>query len=423
MGDVLRGCFPHWAVCRAALVLGAYLGLVFVVSCMLCVAPAQALISTTGYARVASQAAFNAYTVSAASLSASSLSPAVAAASTGSVALRMVAGPLGWASLGVSAGLVLGQIYYSNAQVQAIRNAVGTTVFSIPGYTVPAGASIVSVVACPGDPGCIPGSDQFMEFHVPYAATPNQGCTDIGGWTMAGVITYYPTTYCYYRHPSANTATAAQSTVTPATPAQIQTYVGGLPATDPNSLPSNTTQVGVGVSPQAATSVVSQNVDPASLPTTVVPAATVSPTSVVVDPSAPAPAGTQTSTATSQTSTTATTTTTDPVTGVVTKTDTETAVSSCTAGQHDARTMGTILEQHLAIWKGSGIAGALSTLQTLSWPSTSPTYTLNSGLLGTFTFDFTAWNAIFVALRTLIIAGASFAAYRIVFVGGSGGAD
>jgi hypothetical protein len=46
---------------------------------------------------------------------------------------------------------------------------------------------------------------------------------------------------------------------------------------------------------------------------------------------------------------------------------------------------------------------------------------LNSGLLGTFSFDFTAWNGILVALRTLIIAGASFAAYRIIFVGGSGG--
>ena len=55
--------------------------------------------------------------------------------------------------------------------------------------------------------------------------------------------------------------------------------------------------------------------------------------------------------------------------------------------------------------------------------NSSPTYTLNSVLLGTFSFDFTAWNGILLALRSLIIAGASFAAYRIVFVGGSGGSD
>ncbi len=84
---------------------------------------------------------------------------------------------------------------------------------------------------------------------------------------------------------------------------------------------------------------------------------------------------------------------------------------------------GSILQTHIETWRGSGLAGALSTLQLLTWPSTSPTYTLNSGLLGTFSFDFTAWNGILVALRSLIIAGASFAAYRIIFVGGSGGSD
>ena len=422
MGDVLRGGLPGWAVCRAALVLSGYLGLVWALSLMMMLTPAQALISTTGYARVATQAAFNAYTVASSSLSASSLSPAVAAASTGSVALRMVAGPLGWASLGVSAGLVLGQIYYSSAQVQQIQNSAGTSVWSIPGYTLPTGGSIASVVSCPGHAGCVGGSDQFMEIQIPATSGPNGGCAPIGGWTLTGVVTFFPTTFCTLNHPSVNTSTTAQVTITPATPAQIQTYVGGLPATDPNSLPSNTTQVGVGVSPQAATSVVSQNVDPASLPTTVVPAATVSPTSVVVDPSAPAPAGTTTTNVT-QTTNTTTNSTTDPVTGAVTRTDTETAVSSCTAGDHDSRTMGTILQTHLTTWKGSGIAGALSTLQTLSWPSTSPTYTLHSALFGTFTFDFTAWNTIFIALRTLVIAGASFAAYRIVFVGGAGGSD
>ena len=37
---------------------------------------------------------------------------------------------------------------------------------------------------------------------------------------------------------------------------------------------------------------------------------------------------------------------------------------------------------------------------------------------GYFTFDFTAWSGMFLAIRSVIIAIAGFVAYKIIFVGG-----
>jgi hypothetical protein len=75
------------------------------------------------------------------------------------------------------------------------------------------------------------------------------------------------------------------------------------------------------------------------------------------------------------------------------------------------------LQDHLTVWQGSGLLSALNLLKTLSWPTAIPTYTLNSTLLGTFTLNFSAWSGMLTAIRAIIIAIASFVAYRIVFVG------
>ena len=214
---------------------------------------------------------------------------------------------------------------------------------------------------------------------------------------------------------------ATQGAASPATAQNVSNYLGGLPASDPNSPASNFDPVGAGVAPSSATKVVEFPINSTELQTQVVPATSVSPTDTVLDPSAEPGAG-PVSTTQTQSTTTTTTTTTNPDGSTTTQDDT-TTVSQCSSGQHDSRTLGTILQSHLTTWRGSCIAGALSTLQLLTWPSASPTYTLQSGLLGTFSFDFTAWNGILLGLRSLIIAGASFAAYRIIFVGGSAGAD
>ena len=121
----------------------------------------------------------------------------------------------------------------------------------------------------------------------------------------------------------------------------------------------------------------------------------------------------------STTTTTTTTTVTNPD-GSTTSTDTQTdtAPVQCSAGNHESRTFGGILQDHLDLWQGSGLLSALNLLKTLTWPTTIPTYSLQSNLFGTFTLDFSAWSGMLTALRSIIIAIAGFVAYKIVFVGG-----
>src|SRR5262249_37309089 len=155
----------------------------------------------------------------------------------------------------------------------------------------------------------------------------------------------------------------------------------------------------------------------------VVPASQVGPTDVVVNKDATSPAGpvpTQTSTQTStSTNTTTTTTITNPdgsTTTTNTTTETEEApVTACNTGNHEQRTFGGILQDHMELWKGSGLLSALNLLKTLTWPTTLPTYALQSSVLGNFTLDFSAWSGILTAIRSIIIAIAGFVAYRIIF--------
>jgi hypothetical protein len=143
----------------------------------------------------------------------------------------------------------------------------------------------------------------------------------------------------------------------------------------------------------------------------------VGPTDAVVDPNAPKPAGTENQSVT-QTTTTTTTTTTNPD-GSTTDTQQDSAVVSCSGGEHDGRSFGSILQTHITTWQGSGLLSALALLQTLTWPETLPTITFTSATWGTHQVDFNQWASVFTVLRTLTIAGAGFAAYRIIFVGNS----
>jgi hypothetical protein len=402
-----------------------YVGFIAVLGVMLCVTPAQALLSTTGYARIASQSSMNALNVAKRSLTLSSLSASIAGAGTGtSVAVRLVASGVGWPALGIAAGLVLAQVLLDSQQVQTIRANAAPGTLDIPGYPEPAGAGSIMCTAV-GVPSslCTSASTQIMTATTAACVSTAPWGTVPNGWANMGVIDFGPGgcqgSYVWGLKWLGSTNPA---TIIPGVPTQtnVSDYLGGLPASDPNSMESNTDHVGVGVAPSPASQVSEVSVSASDVATSVVPASSVSPTDTVFDASAPAPPGPVTTTET-QTSTTTTTTTTNPDGSTTTQEET-TAVSDCSAGQHDSRTLGTILQTHIETWKGSGIAGALSTLRTLTWPSASPTYTLNSGLLGAFSFDFTAWNGILVALRSVVIAGASFAAYRIIFVGGSGGA-
>jgi hypothetical protein len=399
---------------RAKLSLCLYMLLVEVVAIYLVVVPVYAFqvsSSTTGYVRTLN--ASGASAMFSASRPAQ-LSAVASAASAGgsSLAIRMVAG-LGWAGLGVAASLLLYQAYYSSADLAAIKTgATPPSTYSVPGFS----GNVVSVSACPGGPNCQAGYDQSM------TTTSSPGCSTPPGWAIvSATVNVYPSYTCDWLHPTASTASKATAVPGPVpTAQQINDWLTTLPSNDPLSLQSHTAVAGVGSSTQAADQVVSQPVDATSVTTQVVPATQVGVGDVVVNPNVPPPAGplpVQNGTQ-NTTSTTTTTTTTNPNGSTTTTTmETETAPVQCNAGNHEQRTFGGILQDHMDLWKGSGLLSALTLLKTLTWPTAIPTYSLQSNLLGIFTLDFSAWSGMLTAIRSIIIAIAGFVTYKIIFVG------
>jgi len=394
---------------------------------MACSAPVQAfqISSATGYARVVSQAAQQAYVASHRAQVISSLAPALSAAGAGSVAVRAVAGPIGWASLAVSAGLVIAGMLYTNQEIQQVKNNAATAagvepVISINGQSY--SGTISSGCASPPTIGCVQSlrqlngmsAQQCGTIPVPMSPNPPPGWTaQPVAWMMQpdgqSAACYNLYTITYNGANGGNLATSQPGT--PSTQ-QVQNYLTTLPSSDPLAPEKQIDPAGTtNPAPSGTSSTTDVPVSPAEMPTTVVPAKTVPPGSSVVDPNAPAP--TQQTQSTQQSSTTTTTTNPDG-----SQTDQSTATVSCASGQHSNRSFGSVLQDHYNVWSASGLLGTLELLKNLSWPTTFPTYTLHSAVMGTFTFDFNAWSGVINALRALVIAGAGFVAYRIIFIGG-----
>ena len=78
---------------------------------------------------------------------------------------------------------------------------------------------------------------------------------------------------------------------------EYQTYVGGLPAANPNSIESKTAPVGQGATAPAAENVTTLPVSPTEVVPTVKPASQVGPTDAVIDPECPCSSGATTSSA------------------------------------------------------------------------------------------------------------------------------
>jgi len=417
---------------RAKLSLCLYLLLVDVVGFYLVVFPAYAFqvsSSTTGYVRVASQAAVSTMLTAQRAATVASLATGISASTAGSVAVRLVASSVGWPVLGIVAGMTLAMYVYDQSKVAAIKAAAASPgPVTVPTYTgvLTGGGTCPGPAVCalwtnpvqyvtaahaPGAPGnCIQG------FGGPVAWLNGQGYSQWQWHVGIGACVAF-------RIAGAPNA-AVFGPSTPATTSQLQTYIGGLPANDPNSLESNTTLVGAQSQPIPSDSTSSLPVPDTGLATTVVPATSVQPTDLVVNPNANPPTGTVTTKTETQpttgTKTTTSTTTTNPdgsVTTTSTETGQDTAPVSCAAGNHEPRTFGSILQEHMDRWKGSGLLSALTLLKTLTWPTAIPSYSLQSNLLGTFTLDFSAWSGMLTAIRSIIIAIAGFVAYKIVFVG------
>ena len=383
--------------------------------------------SSTGYVRVATASAISAYQVAQRAAFTGALASAISAPTVASVAVRLATGPVGWGLLGVSAALTLASMYYSSQEVQTVKTAALAAqpqIVNIPNYAMPSNGTFYN--------GCTPltvGCVQILT--VPNGIPAGPGCgffpatsyplstgTPPAGW-VALQMSWTGLCNNHYQYTYNGTNAQYQGAVAPPsslTPSQAQAYINGLPAGNPNSIESQTNPLGLGVPAPAAETVTILPVSPTDVVPTVKPASQVSPTDVVIDPNAPPPAGPQPAVPSMQTTTTTTTTTTNPD-GSVTEQEASTSSVSCSAGNHDTRTFGSVLQDHLNQWQGSGLLSALTLLKTLTWPTAIPTYSLQSNLLGSFTLDFSAWSGMLTALRSLIIALSAFVAYRIIFVG------
>jgi hypothetical protein len=422
---------------RTKLGICLYMLLVDVVCCYLVVFPAYAFqvsSSTTGYVRVASQAAVSTMLTAQRAASVASLATGISASTAGSVAVRLVASSVGWPVLGIVAGMTLAMYLYDQTKVAAIKAAAAPPgPWSVPGYTNGFVGTTEMHAATAAFTAAYGGLYDFWmsTAYLPSPPAPNaftcQYQTMPNGWIGPYSAGQQMTGQCIYLHYANAAYNGSDPVIAPSSPAtqpQLATYIGGLPANNPLSVESNTTLVGAQSQPTPADSTSSTPVPESGLATTVVPATSVQPTDLVVNPNANPPTGTvttQTPTqSTTDTKTTTATTTTNPdgsVTTTSTETGQETAPVSCTAGNHEQRTFGSILQEHMDLWKGSGLLSALTLLKTLTWPTAIPIYSLQSNLLGTFTLDFSAWSGMLTAIRSIIIAIAGFVAYKIVFVG------
>ena len=421
---------------RKTITKGLYLLLTEMIAVYLIVFPVHAFqvsSSSTGYVRVATASAISAYQVAQRAAFTSAVASAISAPTAASVAVRLATGPVGWGLLGVSAALTLAAMYYSSQDVQAVKTAalaaappVGTQ-SNGSGSGLPAGA-VWNPASCVHP--CAFNAQQY--FYVDSVGESTTSCylgnnggtfTDPAwpGWVRSNASISGPTCRRNWIHKNDGTTTSSQQEIGFIPPSSLtlgeyQSYVGGLPAANANSIESKTVPVGQGATAPSAENVTTIPVSPTEVVPTVKPASQVGPTDAVIDPNAPAPAGPQPPVPSTQTTTTTTTTTTN-ADGSVTKQEDTTGSVSCSAGNHDQRSFGSVLKEHMNQWQGSGLLSALNLLKTLTWPSAIPTYSLQSNLLGSFTLDFSAWSGMLTALRSLIIALAAFVAYRIIFVG------
>lgn len=419
MALVFSRLFSDRPPLRAILALSGYAALLYTVAVSLCLWP-QLTFAATGYSRIMTVSQFQTMMLARHASQVSAAAHAIALSGPGtSVAVRTVTAATGWPGLAIGAGLVLAQLYLSAQQVQDIKNAAappGTR--DIHNYLEPAGAQLHQ---CPPGPACQPGWEEYLIVDTPGPDGNWVGCR------LESVGAPPPGWNGWFSGPGPHTCLAFRFTGNPnpsqdpepqvATSPDIQNYWNQHP-TDPNSPAANTTPVGSGQQATDATTIINDPVTPNDAPTTVVPSNHVPDGSVLIDPDATPPAGIQTNSTTTQQTTTTTTTTTNPDGSTTTQDDTTTTVQ-CSTGDHDLRSFGSILEEHLTTWRGSGIAGQLAVLQSLTWPSDLPTISLSSSLFGNFSVNFNDWSGMFLALRAIVIAGAGFAAYRIIFVGNS----
>lgn len=407
--------------------------LIVVISWMLVTTPQRALaFSTTGYSRVVREAEMIAW-AAARKASTASAAGAAAAAGASSFAWRAVTGPLGWAAVGVMTGMILWETFYSGSDLQDLKDAArgalppeytvvhpsyGT--FTVPGPSWNSQHATVRPAAQGLHSACNDGGGPYDWSIGPYPDTSRAFFEGplVGALRTGPSQTIGDKTYGYYVcHFAGSQGSATQNPPREPTGSEIADYLNALPESDPRSIPSHSHPVGANGSAQPAASTNTVPVQGNEVQSEVVPTSSVGPRDVVVKENEAPPAGSQTQTQTQQASTRTTSTMTNPD-GSVTEESTEEATASCAVGEHDRRTLATVWEEHKGKWEASGLLGALNVLKNLTWPTDLPEIQLSSGIFGGLSVDFSQWSWAFVALRSLVIFGATIAAYRIIFVGG-----
>ena len=176
--------------------------------------------------------------------------------------------------------------------------------------------------------------------------------------------------------------------------------------------------MGQGATAPSAENVTTIPVSPSEVVPTVKPASQVGPTDAVIDPNAPASSGATTG---------------SPLhanddddhhhddqSGWISDHSKRrsTGSVSCSAGNHDQRTFGSVLQDHMNRVARLRPAQCAESAENADLAlGHSDLLALLSNLFGSFTLDFSAWSGLLTALRSLIIALAAFVAYRIIFVG------
>ena len=135
----VRAVFPDGDGMRKTLTRALYLVFVDLVFYGLVVHPVSAFqvsSSTTGYVRVASQAAVSSMVAAQRAATLSSVASLVSTSTAGSIGVRLVAGSLGWPALGIVAGITLAMLYYDATKTAQLKAAATPSVpWSIPGFT------------------------------------------------------------------------------------------------------------------------------------------------------------------------------------------------------------------------------------------------------------------------------------------------
>lgn len=409
---------------RRLLLLG-YLTCIAHIAWMFCIAPSQAL--AVQYSRVVTLASREAFMVAQRSAIINVVATNALVPSPASLAIRAVTGPVGWASLGLAAGVMIYQHYYSASDLAAIKTAAGTAA-NFDQWELP---SAGGTVVFPGHSGGAV-NPSFPNAQVQHSAHghcdtmdnsfthdwsvgpfPNadiffyQGPSFSGGALIISTIGAVGTAKYFFCHRTGQAGAPVAKTGDP-TLTDTQNYMDGLSSGDSKSIETHAQKGGENGSPTAATDNVSIPATPSEIVSTVKDTASIDPSDVVVKSGVLPPAGTETEKEATQ----VVNSTTNEETGDTT----ETATVTCISGDCDTRTIEGIFAEHKDTWLASGFLSIFTTLQALTWPTELGSFTIDLAHMGfgSHTVDFNDYAAFFTALRTFVIFGATWIGYRMI---------